>query len=66
VLALVLVGVIAQAGRGFTRGPAAGDDPWQGQTLEWATTSPPPDGNFAEPPVVSSAYPVLDQREAAS
>ncbi len=66
VMALVLLGVIAEAGRGFTRGPAAGDDPWQGQTLEWATTSPPPDGNFAEPPVVSSASPLLDRREAAS
>jgi heme/copper-type cytochrome/quinol oxidase subunit 1 len=66
VMALVVLGVLAQAGRGFVRGPVAGDDPWQGQTLEWATTSPPPDGNFAEPPVVSSATPVLDLREAAS
>jgi heme/copper-type cytochrome/quinol oxidase subunit 1 len=66
VLALALLGVIAQALRGFRRGPLAGDDPWQGQTLEWATTSPPPAGNFAEPPVVSSAQPLLDVREATS
>jgi heme/copper-type cytochrome/quinol oxidase subunit 1 len=66
VMALVVLGVIAQAARGFTRGPAAGDDPWQGQTLEWATTSPPAHGNFAEAPVVSSAQPLLDLQEAAS
>ena len=29
-----------------------GGDPWNGRTLEWATTSPPPDYNFAFTPVV--------------
>jgi cytochrome c oxidase subunit 1 len=28
------------------------DNPWQATTLEWATPTPPPHGNFAEPPVV--------------
>jgi heme/copper-type cytochrome/quinol oxidase subunit 1 len=64
VLALVVLGVVAQALRGFTRGPAAGDDPWGGQTLEWAASSPPPHGNFAEPPVVESAQPLLDAPRA--
>src|SRR5215208_2731725 len=27
-------------------GPIAGDDPWEGNTLEWATSSPPPAYNF--------------------
>ena len=27
----------------------AGDDPWLGHTLEWATTSPPPPHNFGRP-----------------
>jgi cytochrome o ubiquinol oxidase subunit 1 len=27
-------------------------DPWDGRTLEWSTTSPPPDYNFAFTPVV--------------
>ncbi|MBO1079421.1 cytochrome o ubiquinol oxidase subunit I [Roseomonas sp. 573] len=27
-------------------------DPWGGRTLEWATTSPPPDYNFAFTPVI--------------
>ena len=30
----------------------AGADPWDGRTLEWATSSPPPEYNFAEIPVV--------------
>jgi heme/copper-type cytochrome/quinol oxidase subunit 1 len=39
------------------------DDPWDGQTLEWSTTSPPPLGNFPEAPVVTSAEPLLDRAE---
>ena len=30
-------------------GTPAGGDPWGGQTLEWATTSPPPPENFTGP-----------------
>jgi len=32
----------------------AADNPWQATTLEWATPTPPPHGNFVEPPVVYS------------
>jgi cytochrome c oxidase subunit I len=42
----------------------AGDDPWQGQTLEWATSSPPPRHNFDELPPIGSYAPLLDLREA--
>ncbi|WP_208321625.1 cytochrome o ubiquinol oxidase subunit I [Rhodanobacter sp. TND4FH1] len=31
---------------------AAGNDPWGGRTLEWATSSPPPPYNFAFTPLV--------------
>ena len=34
------------------RGAIAGDDPWDGSSLEWATTSPPPVYNFATIPTV--------------
>jgi len=33
-------------------GERAGDNPWHANTLEWATSSPPPHGNFAQPPRV--------------
>jgi cytochrome c oxidase subunit 1 len=42
-------------------------DPWGGQTLEWATSSPPPPLNFTERypvPPVRSYTPLLDLRRA--
>ncbi len=43
------------------RGPRdAGDDPWDANTLEWATTSPPPVFNFDELPAIRSERPVFD------
>ncbi|HZR94591.1 MAG TPA: cbb3-type cytochrome c oxidase subunit I [Gaiellaceae bacterium] len=40
----------------YFRGAPAGADPWHGPTLEWTTTSPPPDYNYAVIPKVTSAY----------
>ena len=41
-------------------GADAGPDPWDAWTLEWATSSPPPEYNFAVDPVVSSRRPLWD------
>jgi cytochrome c oxidase subunit 1 len=48
--------------RSAARREPAGDDPWEGNTLEWATTSPPPVHNFMRIPVVESLRPVRDAR----
>ncbi|MEA2735157.1 MAG: cytochrome c oxidase subunit, partial [Humisphaera sp.] len=41
-------------------GKVAGDNPWDAFTLEWATTSPPPEENFAQVPEIRSRRPVWD------
>jgi hypothetical protein len=45
------------------RGKPAGHDPWGGETLEWATTSPPAEYNFENIPTVRSLEPMWDQPE---
>ena len=40
----------------------AGNDPWEGHTLEWWTTSPPPPHNFDTLPPVQSYAPLFDRR----
>jgi cytochrome c oxidase subunit I len=50
--------------RSARRGPLAGDNPWDAQTLEWATASPPPCYNFARLPVVTGLSPLWEEREA--
>ncbi|MDQ4089727.1 MAG: cbb3-type cytochrome c oxidase subunit I [Actinomycetota bacterium] len=62
-LVLVLDILTSVVGR---RGQTAGADPWGGQTLEWATTSPPPPHNFDALPEIRSGSPLLDLRSAQS
>jgi cytochrome c oxidase subunit 1 len=45
-------------------GKPAGDDPWEGNTLEWATSSPPPPYNFDRLPEIRSERPLFDLRHA--
>ena len=48
--------------RAPSKRPCPGDDPWSGHTLEWATSSPPPAGNFASLPEITSEAPLYDAR----
>ena len=46
----------------MTQPKAAGDDPWEGNTLEWMTSSPPPEHNFESLPEIHSERPAWDDR----
>ena len=46
----------------MSNGKIASDDPWEGNTLEWATSSPPPPYNFDRLPEIRSERPVFDAR----
>jgi cytochrome c oxidase subunit 1 len=48
--------------RSVRNGRKAGNDPWQGNTLEWFTQSPPPENNFDVVPRVRSVEPMKDIR----
>ena len=52
--------------RSLRKGDPAGDDPWQGHTLEWATSSPPPHHNFHRLPPIRSERPVFDARHGVT
>jgi cytochrome c oxidase subunit 1 len=63
VLALgVLIYVINMLSSLVTGAPA-GNDPWESDTLEWATSSPPPPYNFLHLPTVSGRSPMWLWRE---
>src|SRR5215211_6391346 len=48
--------------RSIRKGEPAGDDPWEGNSLEWVTTSPPPHHNFHHLPEIHSERPAFDWR----
>ena len=60
VMGLASVVFVANIVISLRSGKVAGDNPWRGFTLEWATTSPPPHDNFASVPPVRSARPLWD------
>ena len=55
ILATSFVLFIYNLVRSARSGQEAGDNPWRAWTLEWATTSPPPHGNFRWLPPIHSA-----------
>jgi cytochrome c oxidase subunit 1 len=65
-IALATLIFLANVATSLRNRVAAGDDPWQAHTLEWATTSPPPQHNFTSLPPIRSHAPLLDLREAGT
>ncbi len=59
---LFVANVIVSARR---REPA-GDNPWHAYTLEWATSSPPPEHNFHALPQIRSERPLWDEERLAN
>ena len=47
--------------RSHFRGAKAPANPWEGDSLEWSTSSPPPEYNFAAMPVVAGRHPPWDE-----
>jgi len=62
VLGVAVLPFLWNVWRSLRRGSPAGDDPWQANSLEWATTSPPPEHNFERLPPIRSERPVWDAR----
>ncbi len=64
VLALGILVFFANLAVSLKKGEPAGDNPWGGWTLEWATSSPPPPHNFDHIPPVRSIRPLWDLQQA--
>lgn len=54
---------LVNVGRTLRRRADAPDDPWGADSLEWATASPPPRGNFPALPVVQGRYALWSKAE---
>jgi cytochrome c oxidase subunit 1 len=54
ILAIAIMIFIYNVFKSLRDGEVAGNDPWDGRTLEWSISSPPPHYNFATIPVVNS------------
>jgi heme/copper-type cytochrome/quinol oxidase subunit 1 len=64
--ALMLAGAIVFAANVIVsarRRVPAGDNPWHAYTLEWATTSPPPEHNFTQLPPIRSFRPLWNAEQ---
>ena len=58
IIAIGGVVFIANCFRSLATGPAAGNNPWDAGTLEWAASSPPRNYNFVNLPVATGRYPL--------
>jgi heme/copper-type cytochrome/quinol oxidase subunit 1 len=66
VLAAGILPTVWNIFRSLRKGELAGDNPWDGQTLEWACSSPPPEHNFEFLPPIRSERPLWDANHPES
>jgi cytochrome c oxidase subunit 1 len=66
VLALAILPFLWNVWRTWRYGEVVGANPWDAGTLEWATTSPPPEHNFDSLPPIRSERPVWDVNHPGS
>ena len=62
ILALGILLTVINVLRSLKTGVKAGPDPWKANTLEWFTSSPPPQNNFDVVPRIRSVEPMKDIR----
>jgi hypothetical protein len=65
IIAVSVMLFLVNVARSLQRGVLASANPWGAESLEWATTSPPPPYNFANLPVVESRAPLWEHSEPA-
>ena len=61
VIAISVIVFLVNVVTSLRHGEIAGDNPWDADTLEWATTSPPPAYNFLHLPVVQGRSALWDE-----
>jgi cytochrome c oxidase subunit 1 len=64
ILGLGVIPFLVAVVTALRRRPDQPNDPWEANSLEWWTTSPPPHHDFTSLPPIRSERPVFDAREA--
>jgi cytochrome c oxidase subunit 1/cytochrome c oxidase subunit I+III len=62
VLALGLLLFVVNVAISLKRGVRSPENPWDAESLEWSTPSPPPEYNFVVLPTVASRHPLWEDR----